>query len=557
MEMTQTAPQSLSMKDYQSAGNYDEFLQAVRDHFAANLSRFGNKLFRTHVGALDTSPFNALYLGGIGQHGENEAQHYNCRCCRRFMNNFGDLAFVDPETGKVYSAFWNADNVPEFFKPAVAAMQDKVERSSVKSVFVPNQRELGIALAGNFNHFAVVVPEFMVWGRADIEAHQAEANFTTEFAVMEQSLKDYPLEVVQKAHALLTSPAAFRSEKTDGPINFFLEVATKAAELKGTERRNYIWSKIAFAPGGFNKPRGTVISIVLDGVKEGVDANVLLKSFNKELDPTKYRRGEEAEVRQGQIDAAEKLVAKLNLASALPRRAARVEDLLGKLWEPKEVEEAAPTDASPFAALRKNVAKGKTTNLDDTVISGGRITFAKFQNDVLPKALSMDAYIPHARLGFRSYITAVDPEAQHLWSWESEDFKWPVSSYLYQHGSLPAQFGLKSNDWVEVTAIAPMNPNLEDSKRAANLPAGVTFILKGACDRGNGEGPTTAIFQENLRTELHPVSNVIAALGAETPLVDWELGAAAGLDIQEQGGGLQVRVFDGVLTTSYIIDRWN
>jgi len=552
MELTQTQ-QPLSRKDYKSAGNYDEFLQAVRATFEERLSLYGNKLFRTHNGALDSSPYNTLYIDGIGEHGDDEKQHYNCRCCRRFMNHFADLVFVDGD-GKAVSAFWDVNTVPEFFKPAVAAMQAKVERSAVQAVFVPSQRELGIAFAGNFNHFAVVVPEFMVWNRKDMDAHEKEALFAQDFEVLEQSLKDYPVEVVRKAKALLNTPAAFRGEKADGPIAYFLEVAEKAAELKGTDRRNYIWSKIAYAPSGFAKPRSTVISIVLDGIKEGRDANLVLKSFNKEMDPIKYQRGEEEEVKKGQIDAAERLVEKLELATALARRAARVEELPMKFWSPKAAVEAAPVKpASIFDALRKETTD-KSTDLSGTVIQGGRITWAKFKDTVLPSAESIKAYIPNAKLGIRNYITAVDPEANRLWRWESDEARCPFSSYLYQHGSDPRHYNLQLDSWVDVTAIVPMPWHMGTGGESFGLNEGACFILQGAWDTRE---PGTAIFAENLRTELHPVGNVIAALGAKTPLAECDLGTAAGIDIGELGGGIQVKVNNGVLVTSYIIDRWN
>lgn len=553
MELTQLDQVKVSKKDYPSKGDYEKFLQDVRQHFADGLAKYGNKLFRTHVGALATSGFNNLYLQGIATHGPDEEQHYNCRCCRRFMEHFGDLAFVDQETGKAVSAFWNADAVDEFFKPAVAAMQAKVERSAVQAVFVPNQRELGIALAGNFNHFAVVVPEFMVWKREDMEAHEKEALFSTDFDVLHQSLIDYPVDVVRKAHALLHTPAAFRGEKAEGPINFFLEVAEKAAALKGTDRRNYIWSKVAYAPSGFAKPRNTVISCVLDGIKEGVDVNALLKTFNQLMDPMKYQRTEAEAVKKGQIEAAERLVEKLGLESAFVRRAARLEDLPIKVWEP------SATDADPaekqggiFGVLKEST--DKTTQLDGTVIKGGSITWAKFKETVLSSAKAMQVYIPNRRVAMINYITAADPEAKHLYRWESDEAPCPFTLYRYNNDVDPRTFNLSLDTWVDVTAIAPLPWEMGTSGESFGLPKGVCFMLKGAYDQNE---PFTPHFPENLRTELHPIGNVIEAFGHKTKLVEPELGSAAGIGVNEHGGNLIVKVNNGMLSTQYVIDRWN
>ena len=89
---------------------------------------------------------------------EYEKQIHNCRTCRRFFEAFGGLVTID-EHGGTKPVFWEADQVPEFYRPAVAAVAGYVERARVTGVFLSDERIWGWPEHGGWTHLAVLRQE--------------------------------------------------------------------------------------------------------------------------------------------------------------------------------------------------------------------------------------------------------------------------------------------------------------------------------------------------------------------------------------------------------------
>lgn len=525
-------------------GDYAGLVKHVMDTFQKNIDLHGAALFRTNEGGIQSSPLNDMYLNAFTD--PEQRQEHNCRRCRHWLNAYGDLVFISNE-GKPVSAFFDAEGCDDrAYRPVLAGLQRHVESSVIVSAFVHTESALGVDESGGFNHFHVVLPTPLHIATANAVVGDKNADYD----VLKASINDYTRDVVALGAALIGSPAAYtNTDRFAQRAEFFLKVVDGAAAIKHERHRdNYIRREASISPAGWARPRTTVIAVMLDALKEGDTSEVALNKFNKEIDPIRFRRTQEEAVRKGQITAAERIVKDLGLEESFAHRAARLEDLPALVWRPEASKAAEEKVGGLFDALKANL---ETPASKIQEVRGGKMTYSVFVERVLPKAKSMQVYLPNARVNIRNFITQTNPVGKPIHCWDNDTNRNPVSSYLYQHGSTPTEFGLLHNTFHEVTGISLLpHQHLEDFKAKDSRAA--VFIIKDANDKTN---PVVALFPANLRSELRPVDNVIEALGRNMKLDACELGTAAGLCVEGQNG-LVVKVFDGVINTILEIDRY-
>lgn len=87
---------------------------------------------------------------------EEAKQHYNCRCCRRFVNHFGGIVTIS-EIGRTVPVIWTK-NVPELFKEALSRVYRAVASAKVTGVFIPDTAERSVFETDPWEHLAVRVP---------------------------------------------------------------------------------------------------------------------------------------------------------------------------------------------------------------------------------------------------------------------------------------------------------------------------------------------------------------------------------------------------------------
>ena len=69
---------------------------------------------------------------------EDRRQHYNCHCCRNFIQRVGGLVTID-ETGRQRSAIWEF-SPPGFFLRSVESLHSLVQMAKVTGVFISSDR---------------------------------------------------------------------------------------------------------------------------------------------------------------------------------------------------------------------------------------------------------------------------------------------------------------------------------------------------------------------------------------------------------------------------------
>ena len=116
----------------------------VQERFLANL-KSGGTLFTTDATGLFQSYLEALPTA--------DRQSHLCDACRRFLEVFGGLVTIDAK-GVTRRAVWHGLNAPDYYAPAVAALERVVRRARVMGVFVSSLEVWGKPVTGKWRHLA-------------------------------------------------------------------------------------------------------------------------------------------------------------------------------------------------------------------------------------------------------------------------------------------------------------------------------------------------------------------------------------------------------------------
>ena len=490
-------------------------------------------LFQTDA---DPDELWRAYLGNLR---DDRRQHYNCHCCRHFIQRFGGLVTID-ESGRQRSALW-AFMPPDFFLRSVVSLHYLVKSAKVTGVFLASDKVLGTPRTKEWTHLSTVNPK--PFNGKLKTAGQEMAEKVEDYKMLCHGLADYSREAVEQAVRVLKADAMYRSEKALGVAEWFLKLH-EAIKDNPKAKRNLTWLAAATAPPGFCHVRSTMISTLLDDINSGLPFDDIARRWKDKMHPLQYQRPTAAP-REGAIKQAEELVAKLGLERSLLRRYATLDDVLAKLWVPRSLPDV-PKTGGVFGHLR-NQPKREAIELPAT-----KMTWEKFQRTVLGSVLQMEIAVP-SRGGFCGLMTAADPDAPAIIQWDGLNGhpRNPVSWYYWHGGSPASQWGLSAG-WNAVSCVF-LNPSKwQEPDKFKHQKSTIHFAIAG-CVESRVE--SLALFPEILKSEFHGIRSVIEAhsnkggAGSEA-----EKGAANGLTFDGTGEvTLRVRTPEGL--ASYTIDR--
>lgn len=518
------------------------------------LTEGGKKpLFVTDSQAL----FSVEYLGTLARHSVAALKYHTCACCRRFFDRYANLAVVDG-MGNLQSALWDADDAPAFYAPVARRLVDSIGRARITGVFYSDERMWGTPQTGAWSHFAVQPPLAALWKDKGKTPEAGAAAKREEFIALKRALRDYPSEVAGLAVALLQGEALYRGEKVMGVAEWFHGLHTASNVVHPSNRDNLIWYAVATAPAGYAYVRSTMIGTLLDDIKSGFTTAMIQKRFADKMNVTQYRRPT-AELKQGHITHAERVVSELGIARSLERRYATLADVVA-LWRPNE---AAKADAQEGGGVFAHLKPGGGVKLPEVKLPQAPISWVKFRRDVLPGARRMYCRVGSGRHNLCQLLTAVHADAPPILQWDEVDQRNPVSWYSYVErvhsgatlfGSFPERFGLESNQWHEVQAVSLMPHQWHHEDKFSNHANGVIFVLQHARDM---DAKSLALFPESLIGPLNEIRATIEAhSNSRSPSGSAE-GSAAGLFAQSGGTwSIVARVVTDHLTAEYHIDRW-
>jgi hypothetical protein len=480
-------------------------------------------------------------------------QHYRCNSCLRFLERFGGLVTIDEE-GKAASPFWDGWAPPPFFTRSVIAMSRIVAKAPVTGVFLTNEKLWGTESHrrsdGMWWHMHTIPSADMVHRPGPLlSSSQVMAEKVQDYAMLCRGLAEYPLEKVRHAYALLTTGTLYRSEKCIGIAKWLRDLhEARYRAFNSRERDNITWRAVATAPAGFCHIRTTMISTLLEDIAVGKPFAEIKRAFDAKMNPLEYQRPQTAPS-DGQLAAAEQVIAKLASAGSLQRRFATLEEVIPHaIWTPKKPK--VPPPAGVFAHLRTS------RNPAEAVLPEQAITWEKFARTLLQQAERIELYVPRSAASYFAFVTASNFEAPPILQWDHEGRRNPVSWYLYPQGSLGTSWGLLLGEWREVTAVTMQSSGW--TGQAEHSGEGAYFLLRGARDltyQRSGLG----LFPEILRSEYHGIRAAMEAY-SKAGVIENVHNPACGICIQKgaMGGWNQTfRVHSAGVVATYRIDRWD
>lgn len=459
---------------------------------------------------------------------EQARSHYNCNTCRNFVNNYGGLVAINND-GTLVPAMW----------PEGTKMYDTVKSSPVVGVFSCKSITLGIPHAGGFEHLCSVVNMCNVCLNPNEKREYAAQKFRMVMSTLAEISESSIATLVE-----LCADGAFKRTEVLKDRAFWLQ-EIKALSLEKMTRfhkKNLLWKKISEAPDSFCHVKQSVLWSILEDIEERLPTQVIIRKANAKLSSDTYQRPIAAPT-ESQIDVAERLVAKLNLAPSFERRLCRLDEVHA-LWRKGRDAPKAP-EPSVFGNLREPQPLTRSRRSDLEALP---ITWEKFHEEVLLRAKRIEIFTPQVS-NYTVLVTAVHPDAPPLLKWDSKELRNPVSWYTWPKGMTPEHFGLKSNVFCEVLAVAYKPSMWNHQDRFDHLGFGVLFFLEGAKETTS---PSPGLFPEFLLSDLHPIRRVIEAHNRTTNVIGLEYdNHAIGLMVGEPSVNHKVRV-DGRV---YIIDR--
>lgn len=516
---------------------FPELLGAIVSRFKF-VTMESPQLFRT-----DAPDLFALFLDTLPP---ALRQNYTCNCCRTFIERYGSLVAID-EHGKTIPAMWFASvAVPEQFRPMIVAMEKTVCSAKVLGPFLSSDQIWGTPTTGPWTHFAVRNVSIFR-DQIRLNADQAMAAKMEDFGMLCRALADYSVEVVTKAHALLTTGQLDRSEKCIEVAKWFLALRLAVSGTKNPRNReNIVWRAVGSAGPGFTHVRSSMIGTLLDDIAAGTSFEDLKAKFDAKMHPLKYMRPTSAPSEQN-IAVAEKIIADLRAAGSLGRRFARLADL-SPIWVPAQAKIKPPIDGV-FAHLKKAAKPASPTDVGNVMI-----TWDKFKRTVLPTAETIEFHVDlFVRNNYAAFITAENPDAPPILKWDSPENRCPLSWYLYNGGSAGVDWNL-TDGFVPVTAVA-LQPF--DVGKFTNEAPFAMFILKGARDTRHWQ--SGGMFVESLRGEFHEIRKTMEAHFMSAPISGRDEAEACGLMIRSGQHLLnnRFRVVSNGIRSTYTIDRWD
>lgn len=511
--------------------DYELLLQRIDAHGA------------THLFTTDAADLFDTFLANLPI---EYRQHYTCNCCRKFIDTYGGLVTID-EAGTQWTAVLPFSDPPPFFRDAIHAVSNKVERAKITGIFYSSAKVWGTPVTGKWHHMYVKPPSALVFSKRTQTPYQAMAEKREEYNMLCRSLADYPMSAVETALSVLRSDALYRSEKVLGVAEWFKALHESVSATKNTKiKANLIWRAVATAPVGFAHIRSSMIGTLLDDIVAGMEFDAIKRRFTEKMHPLQYQRPQAAPT-TGSIAQAEKLVEQLGIAPSLRRRFARLDEVQA-IWTPKP-----PVNHVNGNGVFGHLKPKGTVIQTPLQVASQTMTWIKFERDVLRNAETIEVWISSQNNSYAAMVTAVDPDAPPILQWDNETNRNPVSWYQYHNGTSAAHWGLTVNTYAKVNAVS-LQPSMWTGEYG-HQGKGVMFIVDEAKDSGN---QSLALFPEILKSDLHRVRSVIEAHSRSGKLEGQAEASACGLLLQagQNRWHCTLRVTTGNMVATYNLDRW-
>lgn len=300
---------------------FEDLKKKVQDRFKVLLD--SGHLF---VLQAEKNEMFSAYLNAIP---EEYRQHYNCNCCRSFINNYGSLIATD---GKESYTLWDFSLDNKELSAVPQAMRKFLKDRLIEVPFVSKISKLGTDYnfestpegSHRWNHFFLSLP----LGRIERDGRSIEAiigDRRTSKEVFARALREISLESVDMVLDLIKEGNLYRGAESKKSLESFR--AHKAAFMlfsNPLQVDKYVWRHSLDL--GAARIRNTAIGTLLVDLTSGMDEDAAVRKFEAMMAPANYRRPT-AVVTTKMVNGAKEKIAALGLENSLKRRFATSRDI--------------------------------------------------------------------------------------------------------------------------------------------------------------------------------------------------------------------------------------
>ncbi len=514
---------SLGTVSSNSCGHYDfdKFMGVMHKHIMS-----GAPLFHTTADTWDA------YLGGFPTY--SARQEHDCNCCKSFMRQYGNLAYVT-ETGELSSALFDKHTNYGDYRGPVRAIMSAVsyEYNSISRVFATKDRLVGRPNVGGWSHFHFNAESNHV--HRDPGHRRGQVHTNVDMLI---SLREIPKSDFESVVSVLRSGKLNRANQYIAQSEWLMKVLYSKSV-------NQLWAAAAVAPAGFCNVNSGNLGVLIDDIaaRGRFNMNAVIAAHNARTRSDVYMRPTEAP-KAGTLVQATKLVEELGVENSLLRRRASIHDLK-TLWS----QSASPSPAAPSVGVFAdvNTRRPSRPSMGNPIGGAERMTWARFSRTVLSGTVDRIQVKPDGAT-FTGMVTEAIPGSPGILKWDN-----PVSWYVYSGSSSASSWGLYASTWTDVLAISD-SPDTWNGVSHSGLGDKKFLILEGC---GDSRTPGLCLFPEVLKSEFHGIRSVIEAYSTKTshrlqPALGVE---ASGIMFNDNSSDLHVRVLSNGITTQYILSQ--
>lgn len=494
--------------------DYTEVQTQLQATFDANFAKYGPTLFTTATKNLSTKYLESFV--------EDERQQHNCECCLSFLRRHGGLVFLTPE-GVSVPALWDPETAPEGFRATAQALHDELLKRPVTGAYIGPDETWGRPQQGS----VVINGEELTWTHMALNApaavrHRkpvAERGERRERVVhLSQFLPELTLPVLNNAILFLQGEGVNQSARFINQATWLRDTFVAVEKLKGRQRSIAIMQATASAPAGWSETRKSVVGNIISGLQQKKTFGQIKSLHNFAVRADTYQRSQ-GELKAGNVQSAEKLIADLNLGPSMPRRLAQMAEILPHaFWTPPPAAVAEPVaPAGVFGHVPTKDTKAAAVADTPLAMPPVEVSWVKFLRDVLPKALKVEQLLVNGNDRLCSFTAAADPEALPLMRWDTAEHRNTFSWFTWTNGCPPEYYGFKRGTYQEVIGFT-YNPSCwaDNGNSFQEHPELVIALFAG----GKITEPMTgcALFPTHVPTALHSIRATIEHYSRNTPI---------------------------------------
>jgi hypothetical protein len=458
--------------------------------------------------------------------------------------------------GSLTSPLWSdLTNVDPFYHDAVNAMKAVVEKSKVVKMKYLDKPETGAVEKGGFNHF------YFDLSVKSASNHSVHAKQSLQYwGQVTELLTTIDLDLIKRAWDLFTFKDSLASRKLGGKaiLDNIIMIKEQYDNIKhNVYKNNFVWGIAGTLNFNIINFKNTVMGkFVSDLADSTVTEDAAISMYCAMTAPENYMRPTELPS-DGLKVRAEKLIAELELETAMGRRLCTFNDILKLKWKPKisKDDKEVSEKVGVFAAVKtKQDAEKEPVN--ENIIQGGNITLVRFVEEILPNANSLKFYVDYHKQAFGAFATAADKTANPIIRWDSleAEVRNPVTTLCAVHGDHSGNWGLDSGKYHDVLGIC-LDPS-EWFYGEANRKHQYSFLMEAEYPIKHAIG--TCLFPDTLRSELFEIRKVIEEFSNATPMqvVDKPV-IALTAGPGSNAIGWKIMVTTDSAKVAYTIDRFN